>query len=165
LQNKLFDHKAVTLKLNKKMAGKIGIPTISKKDLEDDLLPFLVHATVAESYLLQCGENIPNIDLLINTCGTLKALIRDCGPPFELRVEGDYTDQDKLDRARKLVHLQILVNNLDIATYEHINLTCTADIFLESLLLNIKNEVISHQAFIRKKKSKKLLQLEKIWNY
>jgi exonuclease III len=163
LQNKLFDHKAITLTLNRINNKKMGRPTISKKDHEDDLLPFLVHATVAETYLLNCRENEVNTQILLNTCGIIKALIRDCGPPLELRSDSSYTEDEQRARERKVTRLQVLINMLDIPALENLNLFCTPDILMETLLLSLKNEVISHQSFIRKKNWKKLLILKKSW--
>jgi exonuclease III len=161
LQNKLFDHKAITLTLNRINNKKIGRPTISKKDLDDDLLPFLVHATVAETYLLNCRDNEVNTQILLNTCGTIKALIRDCGPPLELRSDSNYTEEDQRARERKVTRLQVLINMLDTPALENLNLLCSPDILMETLLLSLKNEVISHQSFIRKKKLEKITNLKK----
>jgi exonuclease III len=51
LQNKLFDHKAVSLFFNKTRKKLPERYAISKKELNNDLLVFLVHATVAETYI------------------------------------------------------------------------------------------------------------------
>jgi exonuclease III len=163
LQNKLFDHKAVSLILNRKKSQKKTRVAISKKELDDDLLQYLVHATTAETYLIHWSDLNININkqILINTCGTVKALIRDCGPPFELRVDSSFTEDDVSARNRKVVRLQILINLLDITSLENGHLTCSPSAFMETLLLNIKNEVISHQAFIRKKKFEKIAWLKK----
>jgi exonuclease III len=89
LQNKLFDHKAVTVVFNKKSPRNNKRFAISSSCLEDDLLTFLVHATVAETYILhrerQQGQGNAFVNML-NTCGTIKALIRDSGPPLDLIV-------------------------------------------------------------------------------
>jgi hypothetical protein len=90
LQNKLFDHRAISFTLNQNRTYKAQKSfRISNYSINDDLLRYLVHATVAETYLIHREvdpavrqENI----LLLNTCGLIKNLIRECGPPFETRV-------------------------------------------------------------------------------
>jgi exonuclease III len=163
LQNKLFDHRAVTLKLNRQKVAKTLRPTISKKELDDDIMPFVVHAAVAETYLIHCAEDNfeQNRQLLINTCGIIRALIREAGPPFEIRAEDGFTEEDLESRSRKLVRLQILTNSLNIGMLENLRLTTTPDVFMETLLLNVKNDVISHQTFVRKKKFEKIISLKK----
>jgi hypothetical protein len=163
LQNKLFDHRAVTLILNRQKVAKTLRPTISKKELDDDIMPFVVHAAVAETYLIHWAEDNfeQNRQLLINTCGIIRALIREAGPSFEIRAEDGFTEEDLESRSRKLVRLQILTNSLNIGMLENIRLTTTPDVFMETLLLNVKNDVISHQTFIRKKKFEKIASLKK----
>jgi hypothetical protein len=173
LQNKLFDHKAITLNLNKRSipSGRVR-QFVSNPDLDDELLSFLVQATVAETCLVHgTVDRIEGVskDLLLNTCGMIKTLIRECGPPFELRVGHDPDPELIRDRERKLIRIQILAQSLNINTLESIPLSCSDLILMETLLLNLKNDVTSHQKFMRKvrdiKKTdliKKILNLKKI---
>jgi exonuclease III len=104
LQNKLFDHKAVTLILNEKVSNIISRPTISNKDLKDDLLEFVVKVSTAETYLIHCPLNTidgRNKNFLLNTCGTIRRLIRDCGPPAELCLGADADPEAAANRERK----------------------------------------------------------------
>jgi hypothetical protein len=161
LQNKLFDHKAVTITLNENRQKNTGTgrPTISNKDLDDDLLVFLVHATVAETYLIHSNTELygrtSKLELL-TICGRIKHLIRECGPEIRLLVGNECSEENIRSRAQKIVRLQILQAYLNLNQIEGSNLNCEPDIFLESLLLNIKNETVSHQVFMRKKRLKKL---------
>jgi exonuclease III len=86
LQNNLFDHKAVSVAFNNNRVKKEKINyKISNSDLNDDLLQILVHATIAETYLLSATDNIiagQQKQVLLNTCGTVKNLIRECSPPI-----------------------------------------------------------------------------------
>jgi exonuclease III len=89
LQNKLFDHKAVHLIFNEKKPSGILRPTISNKDLDDDLLEFVLITSAVETYIIHCDEPViagRNRNFLLNTCGMIKKMIKDCGPPLELRV-------------------------------------------------------------------------------
>jgi exonuclease III len=70
VQNKLFDHKAISLSINEKIKPGIVRPTISNKDLNDDLLEFVVKTTVSETYLQHCTDNSlygVNKNFLLNT--------------------------------------------------------------------------------------------------
>jgi exonuclease III len=165
LQNKLFDHKAVLLDLNKRVLP-IGRKRqfISNPDLDDELLTFLVHATVAETYLLHgTVDRIEGVskDLLLNSCGVIKTLIRECGPPLELRIGLDPDPELIRDRERKIVRIQFLINSININALELIPLSCSDLILMETLLLNLKNEVTSHQKFMRKVRDLKKLELIK----
>jgi exonuclease III len=164
LQNKLFDHKAINLTINrvKTLCPRISI---SNTELDDDLLEFLILATVAETYLIHGTGNLfvegRSRDALLNICGTIKNLIRECGPPVHLCIGSDDTENKKIMRDRFLVRLQVLSYSVPLQAIENINLNCDALIFMETLLLNVKNEVTSHQSFMRKLKRQKINQLRK----
>jgi hypothetical protein len=51
LQSKLFDHKAVKLKINQKVIPKKRGLFISNRVLSSDILELVVHSCVAETYL------------------------------------------------------------------------------------------------------------------
>jgi hypothetical protein len=102
---------------------------------------------------------------ILNTCGTIKKLIRDCGPQPELCVGSDLDLELVTLRERRKNRIQVLTGTLNLNLIEKIQIDCDPDIFLETLLNNLKNDVISHQAFIRKSKKAKLTQLsEKLYN-
>jgi hypothetical protein len=56
--------------------------------------------------------------------------------------------------------LEILKNSLNLDTLEGVQLNCTPDLFLETLFNSVKNDTISHQAFIKKTKRKKVTDLK-----
>jgi hypothetical protein len=158
LQNKLFDHKAVSLVFNKSRKKQVERYAITKKDLNDDLLGFLVHSTVAETYLHNIQEDRiygNNKNFLLNTCGTIKNLIRESGPPFELRLGIEFDRHEIEERQRKIVRIQVLCQLLNLQALENGTLSCNPQVFMETLLLNIKNDTTSHQSFIRHQKNKK----------
>jgi hypothetical protein len=163
LQNKLFHHKAVTTTINGfENTGNLR-PTISNKDLKDDLLDFVVKNTVAETYLQHCNDNVIqgiNRNFSLNTCGTIRRLIRECGPPAEL-CSGEVDPEAAAKRERTKNRLQVLTGTLKINELEQIMLNCEPDVFMETLLINIKNDTISHQSFVRKTKKSKILDLKK----
>jgi hypothetical protein len=156
LQNKLFDHKAISVEFNIPAPQAHAMPTISNKELNDDLIEYVVKSMVAETYLQNCRQlqiNEGNLALLLNTCGTIKQIIRDCGPSPELCI-GDPARTE--ERNRKITRLQILTNTLNIPALEQLVLDTNPMVFMETLLTNLKVETISHQIFIRKCKKNKL---------
>jgi hypothetical protein len=160
LQNKLFDHKAVTITINKRKKKQNHRYAISQSEINDDLLVFLVHATTAETYLIHwIGDQVDernNKNFLLNACGTIKTLIRDAGPPWELRTGTDFDAEDIESRDRKINRIIVLCQLLNINNLETGPFTCNAQVIMETLLLNLKNEVTSHQKFMRTvKKTKK----------
>jgi exonuclease III len=163
LQNKLFDHKAVTIKFNEKCKAKIkSIPAISNKDLDDILIDPLVYSTVCETYLIHSLAEPavgPPRQAQLETCGRIKMLIREAGPPFELRSGANFTAEEFETRNRKINRIAVLKQSLDIRNLENLELTCSIEIFFETLMINVKNNVISHQAFMRKLKIKKMDEL------
>jgi hypothetical protein len=159
LQNNLFDHKAVSVTFNSNRVKKEKINyKISNSDLNDDLLRILVHATIAETYLLSATDNIiagQQKQVLLNTCGTVKNLIRECGPPIN-SILGMDPDPVLIDnRERKKTRLQVLLFSLNLQVFEQLVLDCDPMIFLETLLLNLRNEVVSYQIFTRKARDEK----------
>jgi exonuclease III len=163
-QNKLFDHKAVKMIFNQKNLPVPGRPTISNKELNDELLDFLIHEVTAETYLIHTGVvfiNGINKDLILNSCGIIRRLIRDCGPPLHLRTGTTIKEEDQTARDRLLVRIQVLLGSLNMQVIESVPLNVGADIFMETLLNNLKNETISHQSFMRKIKNEKIIDLKK----
>jgi exonuclease III len=140
LQNKLFDHLAVTLLLNGTGKKQVERYAISTKELNDDLLVFLVHSTVAETYLHDWqGDRINGTDknFLLNSVGTIKTLIRECGPPFDLRIGLEVTPDMIENQERKKIRIHVLCQLLDINFMETGQFVSDPQVRLETLLLNL----------------------------
>jgi exonuclease III len=159
LQNKLFDHKAITLTLNEQKNPEKGRPTISNKELSDDLLEFVVKTSVSETYVIHSNQDLingVNRNYLLNTCGTVRRLIRDCGPEPHLCTGLQLTNELIMKRNRIRNRIRVLTDTLNLQVFESLELSVDPSIFMETLLNNVKNDTISHQAFIRKCKKEKL---------
>jgi exonuclease III len=164
LQNKLFDHKGVVLTINNKITVRTNNMAICNKELDDDLLEHLVYATVCETYLIHLRDEIAGRytrNQLLEVCGRIKMLIRECGPRPELILGNNLNEIDIDNRARKIDRLAVLKNWLNLPVFESCELSCDADVFFEILLLNLKNEVVSHQSYMRKCKMEKMAELKK----
>jgi hypothetical protein len=143
---------------NKKKEKQMPRFAISSRGLEDSLLAPLVHATVAETYAI----NWPGIliegrpkEAILNACGTIKNLIRECGPPQDLVLGLDPDIEAETKRERLINRINVLVTGLNISVLENGAFDCDPLILLESLLINLRNEVSSHQAFMGIKKREK----------
>jgi hypothetical protein len=77
---------------------------IDNKNLDDDLLPFLMHASVCETYLLNLNpkqNGLINVNYLLLKCGRIRETIRLCGPPPHLISGEAVTEEAIAGRERK----------------------------------------------------------------
>jgi hypothetical protein len=88
-------------------------------------------------------------------------MIKDCGPPLELRVGSEQDPVRTQARLRLRTRIQVLLLTIKLEDFEQLPLNCDPDVFMETLLINVKNDTISHQSFIWKSKLKKIESLEK----
>jgi hypothetical protein len=149
----------LTYNVKKNNRPRIKQFTISNGELDDKLLPFLVHATVCETFLLHTDtHNIGrfNKNELLQFCGRVKLQIRECGPPLET-ICGLEPDALAIEeRQAKIGRLEILKNHLDPDIIQRLPVNVSPATFLETLLITVKNDVVSHQSFVRKKKIEKI---------
>jgi hypothetical protein len=139
-------------------------PCISNKELDDDLLDFLVIATVCETYALHTEARIvagTGRDEILRSCGQIKKLNRECSPPPNLVIGALSEEEAVTNRDRKITRLTVIKNNLPVPNIFDTDLNCEADTFFEVLMLNLKNEVVSHQVFMRHVKFEKIESLKK----
>jgi exonuclease III len=164
LQNKLFDHKAVSLTFNEAKKSEKILPTISNKELDDDLLEFVVKISIVETYVIHCDAQVINginRNFVLNTCGIIRRMIRECGPQHELCIGINITEEMVTARSRIHNRIRLLAGTLELHVFEAIELYVSPDIFMETLLNNVKNDTISHQSFIRKRRKEKISWLNK----
>jgi hypothetical protein len=123
------------------------------------MLEFLVAATMCETYLLH--SDTPFVsgrskDDILSNCGNIKKLVKECGPPVHLII-GALSDEEAItERSRKVTRLLIMQNNLLVREVTDLILNCDPDVFFKTLMNNLRNEVCSHQTFMRKAKFKKI---------
>jgi hypothetical protein len=156
--------------LNKRKGHDTGTrcrPTISNKELNDDLLQYLVKVSFAETYLIHSVDDIVHgipKQNLIAICGNIRNLIHECSPPLEYILGEQITIEKKNVRARKIVRIEFLAGTLNLHQIENLNLTTEPDVMMEILLNNVRNDVISHQSFISKTKKQKMAGMFKLIN-
>jgi exonuclease III len=158
LQNSLFDHKAVKLKIGKNLCG-AGVKRfkIRNSALDIDLLQYRVEATVIETYLIHAIEGQIPVDRLNNMLmeiGLIKENCKDIPYPYEFWPNNLYDSADLVRRLLKTEQIRNRLNNLDHDQVCNLNVSCNDGLFIDVLLNNVKNEIISFQAhFFKWKKS------------
>jgi Reverse transcriptase (RNA-dependent DNA polymerase) len=149
LQNSLFDHKAIFLKISPVIPKGAKSFRVKNLGLNIDILEILVECATAETYLIHADpqstdQNRINDGLL--QIGMLKQNCKEIKYPFEYWPPGSYDGNDVIRRILQLEQLKIRVRQLN--TEELLNLPVTVDklTMYEVLLNNIRNEIISFQA-------------------
>jgi exonuclease III len=155
LQNKLFDHRAVNLNVNTKRTPKKKGLFITNKVLGSDLLDAVVYSSVAETYLQHI---IPpqgyNIERSLGIVGTIKVLLRSLGIDFGQRPGFTPSEEESAQREEALQRLRYLVSTLNLPWLEGLEKSVEIDIFMETLINNVRNDVTSYQSFFIKEKRK-----------
>ncbi len=160
LQNKLFDHKAISLSF-KDPPKVIKQPTISRSILKDPDLDLVVSLSVAETYLhhIIFPPEIANErqEKLVQVDRARAALIS-AGPDSSYLPPNFRSEELELDRAGTIAGIKETIDELMIADLSERELLAEyeADVFMETLINNLRNDVISFQIFIQRtvKKSK-----------
>jgi hypothetical protein len=155
LQNRLFDHKAIVMEINSKKVYKKGRQVIDNKIMSSDIIDFVIHCAVAETYVHHI-RHVNNRDALLNSIGQLKVIIFNLGLHWSDRPGEDVIEDANAARDGLLNRARYLLTLLDIRVFENAELACDADIFMEVLVNNVRNETCSYQAFFLKEKKKSL---------
>jgi len=149
VQSKLFDHKAISLSfLNKKVP--VSLPTISGKILLDPDLPLAVEISAIETYIsYKANFSAADREAALRQIGTCRLLLREAGPD-PVHTGGQLADNiaDIDHRNNKLIRIRNSLNNLNLINFQNCELTIDDDEFLEILINNLRNDVISYQSFI-----------------
>jgi hypothetical protein len=147
-QSKLFDHKAIVIDFNKKKSQS-SRPNISNSILRDPNLDFVVALAYYECYAhATVNENLRNAALQRIGLGFSK--VRESGPdPSHI----EYMHTNLLDydtRVRLKAEVRVILDELEELNLPASPLTVDDNNFLELLMNNVRNEVISYQSFISK---------------
>jgi exonuclease III len=163
MQNKMFDHRAVTICF-KDLPKVIKQPTISRELLKDPDLELHVLLTVADTYLLHTGSlEDAEITRRLGEIGAAKKLIRDIGPDKIHLPIGSRSELEENIRSGRLGEIRELLEDFPLDAMENgaFKDNITDDIFMETLVNNIRNECISYQIFLSKTSSETVSNLTK----
>ena len=152
LQSSLFDHKAVLLSF-KKTATYNSRPSISNLIVGEPLTEPLVALSVAECYLHHYNPEDQSEKIWKNRClqeiGVARSRIRLLTPSDE--------HNPLLDSQNTIINETI--QNINFKKLESLVLDIDNDIFLEYLILCVRNDVISYQTFHLSEMKKRYTQL------
>jgi hypothetical protein len=151
-----FDHKSINLIFPNE--NSISRPNRRKKlrifesTLRDPDLDIVIWYTVFETYLHHFRldpELIAERNRTLEICGTARKLLRDAGPS-----QSYYYNDLSMDiinaRERCLARISSILESLPLELVHNFDIDISADLFMEVLLNNIRNELASYQSFIEK---------------
>ena len=146
LQNKMFDHKAVSICF-KDPPKVISRPTISREILSDPDLELHVALAVADTYLIHTAvlDEVTRTRLLLEV-GTAKNELRQIGPDKKYFHEDYRSVFEENTRAAKIGNIRDVIDSLPFLRLQTGNFTenLADDLFMEALMNNIRNECISY---------------------
>jgi hypothetical protein len=146
VQSKLFDHKAIMLSF-KKRKPVVSRPTISNKILRDPDIEIFVTLAAYECYIQMSTDNVFK-ERIHPIIGRAYWLLRQAGPDGRFL---DYSHASLIDidsRANFMNELRVLCDELEGENILGREITMEDDVFLEYLVNNIRNEIVSYQSFI-----------------
>jgi hypothetical protein len=123
--------------------------------LKDDVVDHICFSVAAEAYIIHAANNaLPAAEkpVLLREIGRIKSLIRQAGPPQtpseEILADNGTGWADRRDRIlRSIAEAE---DNIDLVRLSGLDLDPNPDIFFETLLGMIKNELFIYQIFARK---------------
>ena len=172
LSTTLFDHKHVTLSLNKPKTVRKGI--VKDTILDNVDLPAHVKAAVFECYLQHCVPTLlprpdditrpdaETINTHLLTVGRIMVLLDEIkNLELKLAVEG-HNERDDLIISAKRAEISLIFEDMpDLEYFENLYTECNPSIFFQTFANCVKNEVISHQNSIYKLKKENKTRLNK----
>jgi len=140
-------------------------PTISRSIVKDPDLDLVVALSVAETYVHHI-KFPPNNAILRQTklelIGRARAALITAGPVSSYLPPNSRSEEQELDRAGVIAGIKETIDDLAVADLAECELMdeFEADVFMETLINNLRNDVISFQIFIQRtaKKCKKELE-------
>jgi hypothetical protein len=148
----MFDHRAIFLCF-KPPPSTVKPPTISREILKDPDIDLIVNLSIYETYLRHTNtlpEPARHESLL--RIGRARTDFREAGPDSSILPSGTRTDYDELRRSGLLVGVKEILDGFDFTELSNGGFTenLSDDIFMETLVNNLRNDVVSYQIFISK---------------
>jgi hypothetical protein len=149
VQSKLFDHKAVVLNFDK-IKPAVTIPTITPKIVNDPDLVLIVEISTLEIYTrYSTAPTAEQRQVSLGILGRCRRLLREAGPdPAFAGGGGNYVNNDIDQRIRNIDQIRYLLNNFNLNIIQNGVMSIPDDEFLEILINDLRNEVVSYQTFI-----------------
>jgi Reverse transcriptase (RNA-dependent DNA polymerase) len=135
-----------------------GGARINNNILSDDVIEYISFSVAAEAYIIHAKENVlprANRNNLLTTVGRLKTLIRRAGPPYipsEKFIADNGADWNE-KRGRVIRSIEETKDQLDMDIISNLALDPDPDVFFETLMGMLKNELLNYQIFAKKQKN------------
>jgi hypothetical protein len=129
----------------------IRIPTISRELLKDPDIDLVVKLSICDTYVLHTDIlTDPERDRLLRLIGTSKKLLREAGPDSDILLVGERTDFEELKRSGIIAEIKLNLDSIPLNRLEAGGFKDNLgdDIFMETLVNNLKNDCVSYQTFI-----------------
>ena len=126
-------------------------PNISSKILADPDVEKVVKLSSYETYAHHLRQNNLRKDDILRSIGNAFVLLRNAGPDPNVLLYAHANLLDLDDRNPIIEQLNGILDELDRLGIEDMPVTVDPDAFMELLMNNIRNEVISYQSYIFKK--------------
>ncbi len=162
MQNKLFDHKAIMLNFRSNTKTTIRGPHISNFILGYGDTELIAKMTTIETYGIHLAADIPlpyGYANMVQDMGRVRALLRQGGPDPSLLLPEELTPAIIQNRQNCIQQAEIILQRYNMEQIQNLELSCHDDIFFETLINNIRNEVSGLQHFVSKCRSKYKLGL------
>jgi len=155
LLSKAFDHKAILLSFAKPVLKTKFNQAVSHDTINNPDTGMIVQTALIEAYFNHADpiflqRNFPGTDFNAIT-GRIWTGIRNIIPDPERYPELQPENERINERAAQIAELTNLLTGIDLNTLQAAPLTCSDTTFYDTLLNNIRNEVISYQSYIRKR--------------
>jgi len=153
MQNSMFDHRAVSVSF-KDPPKVIRQPTISRflNTVEESAI--IVKLAIAETYFIHTDfqHTVPMEDML-EELGRMRNDMRNAGPDSTLLPPGTRSEEEENSRSATVAGVKEFLDRVPFRDLEWAGFKndLSEDIFMETLLMSIRNECISQQHFLDKK--------------
>jgi hypothetical protein len=158
----MFDHKASHLSFAPPPKV-IRPPTISRAILNDPDIDLVVKISIFETYVhhsLVITEE--DRALMLNSLGSARKNLKEAGPDPTLLPPGTLSDHGELVRSGTVANIKEILDGIpimDISTGGFIG-GIDDDLFMETLVNNIKNDCVSYQVFVNRTISNTVSSIE-----
>jgi exonuclease III len=162
LQNKMFDHKASHLSFAPPPKV-IRPPTISRAILNDPDIDLVVKISIFETYVHH-SQVITEEDrvLMLNSLGSARKNLKEAGPDPTLLPPGTLSEHGELVRSGTVANIKEILDGIPIIDLATGGFTggIDDDLFMETLVNNIKNDCVSYQVFVNRTISNTVSSIE-----
>jgi hypothetical protein len=128
-------------------------PTISRAILNDPDIDLVVKISIFETYTHHSAAITNEVRVaMLNSLGTARSKLKEAGPDPSLLPPGTLTEHADLVRSGTVGNIKEILDDIPILALTHGELAegIGDDLFMETLVNNLKNDCVSYQVFINR---------------